>query len=195
MRFIERNPRGAKALTLFLHEDREQPPEDDQYAMNFSLITQDRNSVADGRCSVDSESESETFLHISAIYVEGHTNTPTKQNPNQYAGLGQILVFAAVKFGFEHNVRLARLAPLDGSEGFYLKMGLHPEVRGKPNRMTARDSVLQSHNGKLNPDWVRGFEKSSFLNRDFRGPTWTGSIPDIYRRLRANILSSWLIVE
>lgn len=195
MRFIEKCPRNAKALILVLNEEKEQPPEDEKYAMNFSLVTQDRIDVADGRCSIDSESESESFMHISAIYVEGHTNTPTKINPNQYVGLGQILVFAAIKFGFERQVRMAKLTSLDGSEGFYLKMGFHPEVTGNPNRMAARDSALQSRNGKLNPDWVKGFAKSSFLNRDFRGPMWTGSIADIYPRLRTNIQSSWLIVE
>jgi hypothetical protein len=99
------------------------------------------------------------------------------------------------KFGFELNVKKVKLAPLDGSEGFYLKMGFHPDVSGNPNRMAVVNNQLQSKNGKLNPEWIQRFAQSSFIHQDFRGPSWSGSIQNIYPMLKRQILSNWEIQE
>lgn len=197
MRFIEKYPQSAKSLILNLEEERENPPEDEHFAMNFELFTQKYESAGYGRCSIYNENDIDDYLHITGIYVSGNTNYPTLKSPNQFVGVGQLLVFTAIKFGLEHKSRIAKLTALDGSEGFYLKMGLHPDVMGNPNRMASK-SVSQGpggNNGKLDPDWLKKFEQSSFLNRDFRGPCWVGGISDIYLRLRGNILRNWEIIE
>lgn len=193
MRFIEKYPQFEKPLTLVLNEDKEHPPEYDQHAMNFSLTTEWYEDVASGRCSIYKNSDDSDYMLISAIYVEGNDNNPTKKNPNKYAGLGQLLIFAAVKFACEQNVGTVLLSPLTGSEGFYLKMGLHPKVTGNPNRMIDVHDQPISHKGKLNPKWIRKFAHASFLNTDFRGATWTGSTLLIYPKLKENILKSWTI--
>ncbi len=130
---------------------------------------------------------------ISAMYVEGNQNNPTKDNPNHYVGLGQLLIFEAMKFGFEQNVRTTLLAPLTGSEGFYLKMGFYPKVTGKPNRMADAGNLAMSQKGKLNPAWVHRFAQASFLHSEFRGATWAGRTPQTYLKLKDNIMKSWTI--
>ncbi|MDD2059029.1 hypothetical protein N5D52_20905 [Pseudomonas sp. GD03860] len=193
MRFIEKYPQRASPLTLVLNEDKEFPPEHDHSAMNFSLTTEWREDVAAGRCSIYREPDGSDYMLISALYVEGNENNPTKNNPNQYVGLGQLLVFAAMKFGYEQNVRTTLLSPLTGSEGFYIKMGFYPKVTGNPNRMTNASHLPLSHRGKLNPKWVGQFAQASFINKDFRGSTWAGSTPLIYLKLKENIMKAWAI--
>lgn len=194
MRFIERFPQAGKPLFLTLVEDKELPPEYDDCAMNFSLITEWGENVAAGRCSIYKESGGSEYMLISAIYVEGNDNSPTKNNPNKYSGLGQLLVFAAIKFGFEQGVATTILSPLDGSEGFYLKMGFYPKVAGSPNRMGDVCSSTRFSGGKLNPAWLNKFAKASFLNESFRGVTWAGSNDLICPKLKDNVLKSWSIV-
>lgn len=96
--------------------------------MNFSLLTDKNEDVAAGRCVVLSEPGSRDYLYISAIYVEGNTNKPTKSHPNRFVGLGQLLLFSAIKYGMEQNIENASLLPVDDSQGFYLKMGFHPTI-------------------------------------------------------------------
>jgi hypothetical protein len=197
MRFIEKQPHCGNPLILRLIEDRQYPDPFgyNHHAMNFSLLTENNEDVAAGRCSIHSESSGSEFMYISAIYVDGNSNNPTKEKANRYVGLGQILMFSAIKFGYKLNITNVILTPLPGSQGFYLKMGLYPKVTGNPNRMVAVDDSLISNNRKLNPKWIHNFAQSSFLNKSFRGPKWTGNIPLIYGRLRENILRSWTIIE
>lgn len=197
MCFIEKQPKCGNPLMLRLIEDREEPDDFgyNHHAMSFSLITENNEDVSAGRCSIQGESPSSKVMYISAIYVDGNSNNPTKQSPNSYVGLGQILMFSAIKFGYDFGITNVILTPLPGSQGFYLKMGLYPKVTGNPNRMAAVDDSPISNNGKLNPKWIHKFAESSFLNKYFRGPIWTGNIPLIYGRLRENILSSWTIIE
>lgn len=194
MHFIEKYPQGRKPLIMTLSKDVEAPPECDQHAMNFWLLTQAHQEVASGRCSVQSEPRRKDFLYISAIYVEGNSNTPTKKNPNQFVGLGQLLVFAAIKYGFEMKIEQASLVPVDDSQGFYLKMGFHPTVVGAVNRMDDSGVSLKSGDGKLNPQWLNRFSQSSFQNENFRGANWSGNINNIYVNLRSNIMKNWEIV-
>lgn len=193
MRFIEKYPQHKKPLTLVLNEDKDPPSEYDPPAMSFSLTATWHEDVASGRCSIYREPDGNDYMLISAIYVEGNENNPTKNNPNQYVGLGQLLVFAAMRFGYEHNVQKTILSPLTGSEGFYIKMGFYPQVTGNPNRMVDAADLSMSHKGKLNPKWVNQFAQSSFLNPDFRGPVWGGGTERIYLYLKENIKKSWMI--
>lgn len=195
MHFIERNPQGKKPLILRLSEEREAPPEYDEHAMNFSLFTENHEDVAAGRCSVQSERGSNDYLYISAIYVDGNTNTPTRASPNRFVGLGQILVFAAIRYGLELNIDNASLVPVDDSQGFYLKMGFHPNITGAVNRMDASGVSLSAGGGKLNARWLDRFAQGSFLNQDFRGPNWSGNIRNIHLNLRQHILNNWTIVD
>ncbi|SUY92959.1 Uncharacterised protein [Buttiauxella agrestis] len=195
MRFFEKNPRNNNPLIIRLYEEREQPPEDDRHAMNFSLITENNVELASGRCSAQSEEGESDFLYISAIYVNGNTNNPTIKKPNIHSGLGQLLVFSAINFGRENNLRTAMLTPLEGSEGFYLKMGFRPRVIGNPNRMNTTCSSFGANNGKLNSRWTNHFAESSFLHDSFRGPCWVGNISLIYPVLKDYILESWTIIE
>lgn len=194
MRFIEKNPTGDKPLILSLSEDRESPPKTDSHLMDFSLLTQNHKDVADGRCYVVSESGANDMLYIAVIFVDGNSNKPTKIRPNRYVGLGQILVFAAIKFGLELNLTNVGLDPIPGSEGFYLKMGFRPKVTGNPNRMMVDNTLPMSVGKKINPQWARHFAQSSFLHDSFRGQRWVGSIPLIYPRLLESISRSWTIV-
>ncbi|AEX54642.1 GNAT family protein [Rahnella aquatilis] len=194
MRFIEKNPQGRKPLTLSLDEEKETPPEYERHAMNFSLFTDNHENVAAGRCSVQSESGSSDYLYISAIYVEGNTNTPTKSNPNRFIGLGQILLFSAIRYGLELNIENASLLPVDDSQGFYLKMGFHPNIAGSVNRMDTTGVSLSSGSGKLNAQWVNRFAHASFLNRHFRGSNWTGNIRNIHLNLRQKVMNNWTII-
>ncbi|MGB7801750.1 GNAT family N-acetyltransferase [Buttiauxella sp.] len=143
---------------------------------------------------MQSEAGEEDYLYISAIYVDGNTNTPTRGNPNKYVGLGQILVFAAIKYGLEMQIEKASLVPVDDSQGFYLKMGFHPNISGAVNRMNTGEVSLNSGRGKLNPQWLSRFSKSSFDNANFRGPNWSGNIKNIHLNLRGNILKNWNVV-
>lgn len=194
MRFIEKNPQGKKPLTLRLVEDRETPPDYDRHAMNFSLLTDNNEDVAAGRCSVQSESGSSDYLYISAIYVEGNTNTPSKSNPNRFVGLGQILLFSAISYGMELDIEKASLLPVDDSQGFYLKMGFHPNISGAVNRMDTAGVSLSSGSGKLNAKWLNRFAHASFLNRHFRDNNWSGNIRNIHLNLRQKIMNNWTIV-
>ena len=194
MHFIEKYPQGKKPLIMTLSEDVESPPDYDRHAMNFSLLTQAYQDVAAGRCSVQCESGKKDFLYISAIYVDGNTNTPTKKNPNQFVGLGQLLVFAAIKYGRELKIEQAVLLPVDDSQGFYLKMGFHPTVVGAVNRMDDSGISLKSGGGKLNPQWLNRFSQASFENENFRIRNWSGNINNIYLNLRNNIMKNWGIV-
>ncbi|MGB7801751.1 hypothetical protein [Buttiauxella sp.] len=49
MHFIERYPQGKKPLIINLVEDRETPPDYDEHAMNFSLVTPAYEDIAAGR--------------------------------------------------------------------------------------------------------------------------------------------------
>ncbi|POZ13687.1 N-acetyltransferase [Lelliottia aquatilis] len=195
MRFIQKKPEGEKPLILNLDEDRQGPPDDDYHSMNFTLITPNYEEVAAGRCSIMLDDNEHEIMYISAIYVTGHSNYPTKLAPNKYVGLGQILVFTAIKFGLDLGVKKVTLAPLDGSEGFYIKMGLYPQVKSGPNRMNVEGVSKSLNNGRLNPKWIHDFESSSFRHNALSDSTWVGSIPDIYPRLRGSILEAWTITE
>ncbi|WP_421595374.1 GNAT family N-acetyltransferase [Rahnella sp. PD4] len=195
MRFIEKNPAGRAPLTLRLVETRETTPEYDNNAMNFSLLTDKNEDVAAGRCVVLSEPGSRDYLYISAIYVEGNTNKPTKSHPNRFVGLGQLLLFSAIRYGMEQNIENASLLPVDDSQGFYLKMGFHPTIiTDTVNRMVVTGVPLSSGHGKLNAKWRDHFYNASFLNPDFRGPNWSGNIRNIHLNLRHRIMTNWTIV-
>ena len=194
MHFIEKNPRGRKPLTLTLCEERETPEEYDRHAMNFSLLTENYENVAAGRCSVMTDDENKDYLYISAIYVEGNTNTPTKTSPNRYVGLGQLLVYSAIKYGLELNIQDASLLPVDDSQGFYLKMGFHPEIKGRVNKMASAERPLRTENGKLNATWINSFQQASFSHPDFRRPDWSGNIHNIHLNLRQYIMQNWITI-
>lgn len=194
MRFIEKYPPGeSPPLTLVLSEDKDPSVEDVPPAMKFSLATTACEVIAWGRCSIYRDPDESKYMLISAIYVKGNENNPTKDNPNQYVGLGQLLVFVAMRFGFEHKVRSTRLVPLAGSEGFYIKMGFYPQVTGGANKMVDAEGVPMSCNGKLNPQWMNKFAHASFLNPDFRGFLWEGCTERIYLNLKESIKKSWMI--
>lgn len=72
MRFIEINPQRDNPLTLIVDEDITLPSEDEQHAVNLSLITPRHEELAYGRCSIYREPEGRDYLMISAIYVEGN---------------------------------------------------------------------------------------------------------------------------
>ncbi|MBI0278608.1 GNAT family N-acetyltransferase (plasmid) [Hafnia alvei] len=192
--FIEKNPKNGIKKIINLNEEKEAPPEDESYAMNFSLTTDKGENIADGRCSVMEDLNSTNFLYISAIYVNGNGNYPTIKNPNKYIGMGQLMIFAAVKYGLGLNIETVSLVPLDGSEGFYLKMGFHPQVFGDPNRMKANGQAPMSSNGKLIKKWVDNFEHSSFLHKNFRGTNWIGHTSQIYTQLYGEISRIWDVI-
>lgn len=207
--FVEKNDVKVKnkesLFTLLLYEEKQSPPEYDVYGMNFSLNIYhpvknkpDKfipEEVAYGRCSLQGDTPEERFLYVSGVYVEGNTNDPTKKNPNRFIGLGQMLLFSAIKFGHDQGIKTCNLTPLEGSEGFYLKMGFHPQVKTTTNRMDLKDNLPRSMNGKLNPQWTNRFAKTSFTSDLNVGPEWTADISIVYPHIRSTILRNWNIVE
>ncbi|MEX1841614.1 GNAT family N-acetyltransferase [Enterobacter cloacae] len=193
MKFIEKKPVNKHPLSLYLTEEREYPPEYEGHAMNFSLITSEGQELASGRCSLQKDDNDKDYLYISAIYVEGNSNYPTRKNPNRYSGLGMILVFAAVKFGVELNIHTVKLLPVDGSHGFYLKMGFYPKSND-PNHLVNEGQIDKITKGRINTEWLMNFERRTFLNPSFRQSTWVGNAYMILPVLRSTILKSWDII-
>src|SRR5471030_803994 len=195
MRFINKSSFSHNPPTLILNETKMEATKHDNLRLLFSLHSENNEQVAFGECAVQNDDGTQ-HLDISAIYVEGHINRPTQENPNKYHGLGQILVFAAVRFGFQHNIKNAQLTAVSGSEGFYLKMGFHRKAYGYANRMLSQHSLERSSHGKLNKNWINAFQDASSRHTTaFIWPIWDGSISNLYPRLREDISRNWSIIE
>lgn len=184
---IKNNSQNAIPEPCFVEKDIEETPNGEPYGMNISLRNSKNEEVASGRCSIQENPDEGDFLFISALYVEGNGNFPTIARPNEHVGAGRILMYEMMKFGNENNVKSALVTPLHGSEGFYLKMGFLPKVEGSSNRMTENNRVVMSKDGKLNQDWIKNFEQTSFLNSNFRGSTWSGNTSLIYTELQKSL--------
>lgn len=196
MRFISKSSFSPNPLTLILNEKKTEATQHDNLELSFSLYTESHQQMAFGECAVQHDDSGTQYLDISAIYVEEHTNRPTLENPNKYNGLGKILVFTAIRFGFQHNIKNAQLMAVSGSEGFYLKMGFHRKAYGYANRMVSQNRLERSTHGKLNKNWLNAFQDASSRHTtSLIWPIWDGSISNLYPRLRKDISRDWLIME
>lgn len=123
-------------------------------------------------------------LYVSALYTWANSNAPTKLAPNKYLGMGQALIKEMMGFGLQEGIRTAIVTPLNGSEGFYLKMGFAPRVEGDPNRVPeSLRAAASSESGRLDRSWLRNFDAHSFGHETFRAK-WQGDIHSIYERLK-----------
>lgn len=113
-------------VAYFVEHDLEKDSSGCVCATNMSLTDSNNEVIASGRCSVQAHPGG-AFLYISGLYVEGNSSPPSPAQPNRYAGLGRALMYESMKFGHENNIKTALLVPLEGSEGFYRKMGFVPE--------------------------------------------------------------------
>ncbi|RJL50499.1 GNAT family N-acetyltransferase [Pectobacterium carotovorum] len=189
--FIERHSKNSTPEVFHVKKEIKNTPEREPYMIDISIENSNNESVAFGRCFIQKKPYEDKFLYISSVFVEGNNNLPTISNPNKHVGLGRVLIYEAMKFGNENNIKKTLLSPLNGSHGFYLKMGFFPQVEGRPNRMSENNSVEMSKHGKLNPDWIGNFEQSSFLNGDFRRSTWGGDTSLIYNEIQKQISNAW----
>lgn len=143
-------------------------------AMNVLVSTKLKPDFAGARGMILNETNGAKTLHVTGMYIDDNSNTPTLKKPNQYSGIGTQLMYELVKFGSENGALKISVTPVDRSEGFYLKMGFSPKAETTPNRMEEKFGNDKYSSGKIKPTWIKEFEKSSFLHPLFRNTLWTG---------------------
>lgn len=194
----EKNARDRAPTTYAVSHDVQLGLGGKRATINVSVATLEGEKVASGCCVSLALTDGEC-LYIDSVNVKGHSNAPTRLQPNPRTGLGRLVVYEMLKLGRDHGFEVAALVPVEGTEGFYLKLGFVPKVSGPVNRMSAFQQNLtfkfsQLDSGKLDPEWVNRFEQASFSNLDYRRPLfWKRNVSGMVAELEKKVSAHWEI--